>query len=119
VRYLFSLPLAVLLVAAACNGAAQPPADPVDPGPGEPAPATEVSIIDNAFDPATLSISAGDTVTWTNTGDLPHTVTFEEGPDSGTLSSGQTFQHTFDSMGTFTYICTIHPTMQGVVNVDP
>jgi plastocyanin len=75
-----------------------------------------VSIVDFAFEPATLEISAGETVVWTNDGLAPHTVTGDFA-DSGVLDPGQTFSHTFDSEGAFDYFCAIHPDMVGSVSV--
>src|SRR6266508_4182387 len=79
-----------------------------------------VSIDDLAFSPATVVVQAGDTVTWTNQQtDVPHTVTADGGSfDSGTLNTGDTFQYTFDTAGTFPYHCAIHPTMHGTVEVE-
>ncbi|MDQ3881118.1 MAG: cupredoxin domain-containing protein, partial [Chloroflexota bacterium] len=65
---------------------------------------TSVTIVDDAFQPASVTISVGDTVTWVNTGDHPHTVTADDGSfDSGELDTGGTFSHTFTSAGTFGY----------------
>lgn len=73
-----------------------------------------VEAVDIAFEPATITIEAGDTVTWTNSGDLPHTVTADDGAfDSGQMASGDTFQQSFDSEGTFEYFCEIHSTADG------
>jgi plastocyanin len=77
-----------------------------------------VSIVDFAYDPASLSVKAGDTVTWTNQG------TAEEGHnviggelESPTLHTGESYSHTFSRPGTFSYVCTIHPEMEGNVEV--
>jgi LPXTG-motif cell wall-anchored protein len=66
-----------------------------------------VSMEDNFFSPATVTVTVGGTVTWTNNGDLPHTTT---GPtwDSGIMSPGDTFTATFNTVGTFDYVCEIH-----------
>jgi plastocyanin len=77
-----------------------------------------VDIADFAFDPAQLEIAAGTTVTWTNADGAPHTATSTDGDfDSGSLSSGSTFEHTFDEAGEYAYACEIHPTMEGTVVV--
>lgn len=79
-----------------------------------------VAIVDNDFDPTSITVSVGDTVTWTNTGNNPHTVTSdEEGVfDSGTLDNGATFTFTVEAAGTVTYHCNIHPSMQAEVVVE-
>ena len=77
-----------------------------------------VTMGDFFFSPATVTISVGDTVTWHNSGQAPHNATANDGsfktPD---LNNGQSASHTFSSAGTFSYICTIHPNMQGTVRV--
>ena len=75
------------------------------------------------FDPADVTVKAGTTVKWTNTDDLPHTVTKEGGPgpdfDSGDLEPGSgEFEQTFDQPGTVDYVCTIHPGQAGTVTVE-
>src|SRR5215207_3607445 len=80
--------------------------------------AFEVQVIDFAFEPAAVSVPAGATVTWTNTGSRPHTVTADDGSfDSGRLDPGELFSQTFDEPGTFTYFCGFHPEMQGSIVV--
>lgn len=78
-----------------------------------------VSIVDFAFDPPELTTTVGDAVTWTNEDGATHTVTSDgDGPlDSGDLDQGATYDATFEQPGTYAYICTIHPTMQGTVEV--
>src|SRR5215213_11331848 len=78
----------------------------------------EVQVIDFAFEPGTITVPAGTTVTWTNTGSRPHTVTADDGSfDSGRLDPGEQFSQTFDQPGTFTYHCGFHPDMQGSIVV--
>jgi plastocyanin len=76
----------------------------------------DVSIKAMKFDPAQIQIAAGDSVTWTNQDDRDHTVV-GTGFKSGNLSKGDTFQHTFTKAGKFTYACSYHPRMKGVVIV--
>ena len=77
-----------------------------------------VAIVDFAFDQPDLEIEAGTTITWTNTGAAPHTVTADAGAfDSGVLDPGATFSQTFNQPGTFAYFCAIHPEMTGTVVV--
>lgn len=77
----------------------------------------QVDIVDNAFQPNEVEVAEGDTVEWENTGDVAHTVTFDDGDDSGTLDPGATHSRTFDEAGEYDYICTIHPSMEGTVTV--
>lgn len=77
-----------------------------------------VSIVDFAFSPAWVEVPAGSTVWWTNYGAAPHTVTSDFGGfDSGTLGTGGGFSLYFDTAGTYTYHCAIHPGMTGGVVV--
>lgn len=82
---------------------------------------TQVSIQNFAFDPPSVTIKVGSTVTWTNNQDgVPHTSTedVEGGWNSGRLESGQSFTtNPFNSPGTFTYHCDIHRSMKGTVIV--
>jgi len=77
-----------------------------------------VSIIDLTFEPATIEVEPGATVTWANDDGVPHTVTArEEDFNSGVLPSGGSFSQTFSEPGTFEYFCAIHPSMTGTVVV--
>ena len=68
-----------------------------------------VDIIDSDYQPGSVTISAGDTVTWSQSGQAPHTVTADDGSfDSGELGAGDTFSMRFDSPGTYRYYCTFH-----------
>ena len=79
--------------------------------------AAHVSIVDNAFEPAEIQVSPGSSADWENTGDATHTVTFEDGEDSGELDSGGTYSRTFAEAGEYPYVCSIHPQMTGTVTV--
>jgi plastocyanin len=77
-----------------------------------------VTMGDLFFSPASVSIAAGDTVTWHNTGQAPHNATADDGSfKTPTLNNGQSASHTFTQAGTFSYICTIHPNMKGTIRV--
>jgi plastocyanin len=77
-----------------------------------------VSIRDFSFEPAQLSVEPGTTVTWTNEGNEPHTVTADNGLfDSGVLYPGDSYSVQFDGMGTVSYYCTLHPSMTGGITV--
>lgn len=81
-----------------------------------------VEIIDIDYDPKDETVPKGATVKWTNTGNLPHTVTKEEGPgpdfDSGTLQPGDTYEETFTTPGKIAYHCTIHSGQDGSITVQ-
>lgn len=63
------------------------------------------------------TVSVGGTVTWTNSDDLEHDVTFKDGTASPYLTKGKTYGRKFDSAGAFEYLCSIHPFMVGTVTV--
>jgi len=72
-----------------------------------------------AYSPNPLSVSLGTTVTWVNDDNVAHTSTADSGAwDSGTLQTGGRFSVTFQSAGTVTYFCSIHPGMVGSVIVQ-
>ena len=57
-------------------------------------------------------------MTWRNAGDAPHTVTASDGSfDSEMIAAGGSWARTFETAGTFTYVCAFHPQMEGVVEV--
>jgi len=76
-----------------------------------------VSIAGFAFHPGTITVQAGDTVTWTNSDGATHTAT-GSGFDTGNISGGSSASVTFDTAGTFAYHCSIHSTMTGTVIVE-
>jgi len=81
-----------------------------------------VSIVGTSFQPATITVAAGGTVTWTTTQSIgqQHSVTSGKpgDPDSGKVfdsgiglqDNGQSFQFTFNTPGTYDYYCQVHPT---------
>ena len=83
--------------------------DTVEPG--------HVNVLDNYFDPETVDVSVGDTVTWDFKGGAVHNVV-GDGFKSANLGKGKTFEHEFNSAGTYDYQCTLHPGMNGTVEVS-
>ncbi len=79
----------------------------------------QVSIVDFGFEPASASAGVGQTVTWSNTGQAPHTVTFRDNPDCGQAAAGAQVSVKFNAAATYEYFCRIHPTMEGSVTVNP
>ena len=80
--------------------------------------AASVSIKNMAFNPASLSLTAGATVTWTNSDTTIHTVTADDGSfNSGNIAIGATYSRVFNTAGIVSYHCTIHPEMTGKVVV--
>lgn len=79
-----------------------------------------VDIRDFAFSPNPVEIAVGDTVTWTNQDQVPHTATAEDRGvlQSGTISPGSSFSQTFETAGEFPYFCEFHPNMTGTIVVQ-
>jgi plastocyanin len=102
---------------AACGGGDSTPAAAQAAGTGGGA---KVSVQDNTFKPGDIAVKSGDTVTFTNDGAAPHTVTATDGADfdSGSLAPGKTFSFVAAGHGKISYVCTIHPGMQGTITVD-
>jgi plastocyanin len=75
--------------------------------------------IDNfTFTPAELKVKVGDTVTWTNHDDIPHTVVSAGKYRSKTMDTDGTFSFTFTSAGDYKYFCSLHPHMTGMIKVE-
>ena len=75
--------------------------------------------IDNfVFEPAQLTVKVGQTVTWTNRDDIPHTVVCAGKFRSKTMDTDGTFTFTFTSAGEYKYFCSLHPHMTGAVKVE-
>src|SRR5207302_2656689 len=85
--------------------------------------ATQQVMMQNyAYSPATLTVRAGDTVTWTQHDDAPHDVVTTSAPvafRSPRLSAGQSWSYTFRQPGTYSYYCSVHPDMRASVTVLP
>lgn len=105
-------------------------------GAANPSPDLTFQNLANWYDPSTVVVSAGDTVVWKNEDTEHHTVTSGRGAgiasaqtnergtpdglfDSEFFSSGESWSYTFYVPGTYTYFCTIHPWMEGIVDVGP
>lgn len=77
-----------------------------------------VAIRNFAFEPANLTINAGDTVQFVNEDNAPHTATADSGAfDTGNLRGGQSASLQFPSAATFSYFCAVHPRMKGSITV--
>ena len=83
-----------------------------------PAPTVDINIAKFAYGPKEITIAPGTKIVWTNHDETPHTVTSNDKSfASKGLDTDDKFEHTFASEGDFSYICTVHPFMTGVVHV--
>ena len=99
---------AVALVAVACAAQATP----------SPVATTTVDLPKSyRFEPPAISVRVGSTVTWTNSDNFTHNVTFP-GEAPKTMAPGERTTREFPTTGTYAYQCTLHPNdMQGSVIV--
>lgn len=75
-----------------------------------------ISMKNYAFNPAVLNVDAGKTVIWTNNDTASHDIS-GNGFKSPVMSNGQTYSFTFNTAGTYDYICALHPYMKGRIIV--
>ncbi|MFG1300876.1 cupredoxin family copper-binding protein [Xanthobacter sp. V3C-3] len=90
--------------------------------PLRPAAAAEVTVtIDNfVFSPAEVTVAPGDTVTWINNDDIPHTVVDKKQAfRSKALDTEGKYSFTFTNAGDYNYFCSLHPHMVGKIIVKP
>jgi plastocyanin len=109
----------VLIVTDAAGAAPSPEPSP-SPGAGASAPpgAASVDLADFAFQPPSLSIPAGTSVVFHNIGAALHTATADDTSwDTGFLEPDASIVLRFDTVGSFSYACTIHPAMVGTIDV--
>ncbi|HVW80948.1 MAG TPA: cupredoxin family copper-binding protein [Mycobacteriales bacterium] len=116
VRRAATLAVGLLLAATvtACGGSSSGAGIPHVSGP-------KVVIKGYAFNPATLKVKVGATVTFVQEDTVPHNATGSGDAafiNSPTLTRGQTYTVTFRKPGTYPYICSIHPYMRGTVVVS-
>jgi plastocyanin len=86
----------------------------------KPASAAEIKIDNFSFGPATVTIPAGTTITWTNNDDVPHVVSSDDNKmfKSKALDTDDRFSFTFTKPGTYNYYCAIHPKMVAKIVVQ-
>lgn len=121
------LPLIVVALLSCSSDSNPPPVGPSEPpenpGPGTPGPSATVSVNDDFFSPASVSVSRGAgvaTVTWQWYGAEAHSVIFDAGGPNAPAQTTGTFQRQFSSAGQFTYYCSVHgrSVMSGTVIVQ-
>ena len=78
----------------------------------------KVTIDNFTFTPAELKVKVGDTVTWTNHDDIPHTVVSAGKFRSKAMDTDNSFSFTFTSAGDYKYFCSLHPHMTGTITVE-
>ena len=125
-----TLTLVTLLFSlAACGGGGGDGGNgnPTGPGPNTPQPnnpstppSNQVTVLDNEFSPAALTVAAGTTVTWSWAASnyASHNVTFADGVSNSTSKTSGTHQRAFTVAGSYAYMCSIHgSSMSGTITV--
>ena len=77
-----------------------------------------VTIENMRYEPATLVVKKGDSITWVNKDIFPHTVTAAGKFDSKSIAANASWSYRANSAGEFPYICTLHPNMKGTLKVE-
>ena len=79
-----------------------------------------IEIKDFAFNPQTITVKSGETVTWINRDDEPHTIVSvgKQFKKSTALDTDQEFTITVGAPGTYDYFCSVHPKMTGIIIVE-
>ena len=107
-RSVLTISITLLFVMAGCED------DNGDTGPGT----NEIWMQNTQFMPDDKTVEKGATITWINKDSYAHAITTPNGLfDSGNIEGGETYEYTFDSLGTYQIQCTIHPDMTGIVTV--
>jgi plastocyanin len=102
------IPAAVIALVLAAVGATSAPAQ-----------TTAVSITKSGFRPATTTVAAGDTITWTNNDTTNHQVVADNGAfSSAVLAPRSSYSHTFDSAGSVAFHDGLHPSLKGSVTAN-
>jgi plastocyanin len=82
-----------------------------------------ITIKNFAFDPTLMTVKTGTVVMWVNQDGATHTIVSDTGSpttfSSDSLSTGASYKFTFTQPGTYTYHCSIHPSMKGTIIVQP
>jgi plastocyanin len=122
-RLMFCLACSVLLIVSCmAAGCSSPQTSPATAAPTSSAAGGNTVVIKNfAFNPSTLTVKSGTVVNWTNQDGASHAIVSDTGSpvafSSDSLASGASYSFTFTQPGTYTYHCSIHPTMKGTIVV--
>jgi plastocyanin len=111
----------VAALAAGCGGDDEPASNEK---PATTAPAGDtvaVTMKDTLFKPENVTVRSGQTVVWTNEDSIAHTVKAVAGAsfESKSISEGETYKQKLTTVGGIDYLCTIHPSQKGSIDVEP
>ncbi len=123
------VPAMIVLLAAGCNTTVKTDSTSkdstnasADKADATPQAANSVEIKDYKFVPQNITVKKGTAVTWTNRDEVKHNVVAQganasTGPKSELLAKDQSYTYTFDTVGTYNYLCEPHPYMTASVTV--
>jgi plastocyanin len=108
------IPLVVCAAMVACSSSDSPTDNSTNPPPNT------VAVKNDFFQPATLTVTPGTTVTWNwESNGTEHGVAFDAVQIASAIQGSGTFAHTFDTEGTFPYHCQVHgAAMTGTIVVS-
>ena len=115
-----ALILCLLAFAAGCGGDEEPEAEAQPAASPAAAEQATVAIEEFTFVPGDITVSAGAKVTWSNADASNHNVVFDDEAQKGipNIREGQKGTATFSEAGSFSYVCSYHPGMEGTVVVE-
>jgi len=124
-RIIFWSVCAIMLIVTCLFSGCTSAQSPQTTTPATPSPAggmNSIAIKNFAFSPATMTIKTGTPVTWTNQDGASHQIASDPGAPvafkSESLVNGASYQFTFTQAGTYSYYCTLHPSMKGTIIVQ-
>lgn len=137
-RTILALGAAMVLILSACGGGATASApataapasapaasESAAAGAAPCAPSSEAGTVTGtmaniAFNPTSITASAGDTITWTNNDSAQHTATVKSDPTctTETLANGASGGIVFNTAGSYEFFCKIHPSMTGTIEIS-
>lgn len=119
-RLLFVL-ICLLVAACASEGSTDTTGGASDTAPatgeGGTEPAGTITMADISFS-GVANVQVGDTIELVNEDEVPHTFTAEDESFDVSIPAGETATHTFEEPGEYAYVCTIHPSMEGMITVE-
>lgn len=108
------LSVAAMVGVAGCSAPSKPE---VVPSAGDVTPAVTVRVIDNQYVPAEVEIEVGEAVHWVFEGAMEHDVVAADASFVSELTTTGEYTHVFEAAGEFSYDCSVHPEMTGLVRV--
>lgn len=80
----------------------------------------QVDMVDIKFDPADVTVKAGQKIVWTNKDDVQHDADATSGADFNTelVGKGGTVEWVAEGSGKIDYVCSVHPSMTGTITVE-